>query len=171
MGLLYKRVQHHNLFPNLSAIEGTSDPFFRSGSQLKKAVTHRLRQLVWKVTPHDFHSLKQRKSSSSNPIWESFYQQPYIFVKKLNDVVCRRNRLNRTDCRCGSWLFSRCRFLGTHETPVETNRKNYSKKEITPIDRLGAPVAARAYELGTADVELGYRLGSGPWEEAVEARE
>ena len=54
---------------------------------------------------------------------------------------------------------------------METNRKNYSKKEITPIDRLGAPVAARAYELGTADVELGYRLGSGPWEEAVEARE
>ena len=54
---------------------------------------------------------------------------------------------------------------------METNHKNYSKKEITPIDRLGAPVAARAYELGTADVELGYRLGSGPWEETVEARE
>ena len=28
-----------------------------------------------------------------------------------------------------------------------------------------------AYELGTADVELGYRLGSGPWEEAQEALE
>ena len=54
---------------------------------------------------------------------------------------------------------------------METNRKNYSKKEITPVDRLGAPVAAMAYELGTADVELGYRLGSSPWEEAVEARE
>ena len=130
MGLLYKRVQHNNLFPNLSAIESTTYSFFCSSSQFKKAISHRLRQLVGKVTPHDFHSLKQRKSSSSNPIWKSFYQQPYIFVKKLNDIVCRRIRLNLTDCRCGSWLFCLCRPFGTHETPVESNRKNYSKKAI-----------------------------------------
>lgn len=42
---------------------------------------------------------------------------------------------------------------------------------LTPVDRLGAPVAAMAYELGTADMELGYRLGSGPWEEARDALE
>ena len=54
------------------------------------------------------------------------------------------------------------------ETPLPAKRFVWV---LTPVDRLGAPVAAMAYELGTADVELGYRLGSGPWEEAQEALE
>lgn len=54
------------------------------------------------------------------------------------------------------------------ETPLPAKRFVWI---LTPVDRLGAPVAAMAYELGTADMELGYRLGSGPWEEARDALE
>ncbi len=124
--LLYKCVQHHNLFPDLSAIEGSSYPFFRSSSQFKKAITHCLREFVGKVTPHDFHSLKQRKSSSSNPVRESFYQQTHVFIKELNNVAGRRNCLSWTDCRRRGLLLSFCR----HETPVEIDSQNYSKKAI-----------------------------------------
>ena len=59
-------------------------------------------------------------------------------------------------------------FASSPETPLPAKRFVWV---LTPVDRLGAPVAAMAYELGTADVELGYRLGSGPWEEAQEALE
>lgn len=34
---------------------------------------------------------------------------------------------------------------------------------LTPVDRLGAPVAAMAYELGAVELEIRYRTGSGPW--------
>ena len=113
-------------FPDLSAIEGSSYPFFRSSSQFKKAITHCLREFVGKVTPHDFHSLKQRKSSSSNPVRESFYQQTHVFIKELNNVAGRRNCLSWTDCRRRGLLLSFCR----HETPVEIDSQNYSKKAI-----------------------------------------
>lgn len=59
-------------------------------------------------------------------------------------------------------------FSSSPETPLPAKRFVWI---LTPVDRLGAPVAAMAYELGTADMELGYRLGSGPWEEAQEALE
>lgn len=59
-------------------------------------------------------------------------------------------------------------FASSPETPLPAKRFVWV---LTPVDRLGAPVATMAYELGTADVELGYRLGSGPWEEAQEALE
>lgn len=41
---------------------------------------------------------------------------------------------------------------------------------LTPVDRLGAPVAAMAYELGAVELEIRYRTGSGPWigEETLE---
>lgn len=59
-------------------------------------------------------------------------------------------------------------FSSSPETPLPAKRFVWI---LTPVDRLGAPVAAMAYELGTADMELGYRLGSGPWEEARDALE
>lgn len=59
-------------------------------------------------------------------------------------------------------------FFSSSETPLPAKRFVWI---LTPVDRLGAPVAAMAYELGTADMELGYRLGSGPWEEARDALE
>lgn len=34
---------------------------------------------------------------------------------------------------------------------------------LTPVDRLGAPVAAMAYELGAVELEIRYRTESGPW--------
>lgn len=59
-------------------------------------------------------------------------------------------------------------FSSSPEIPLPAKRFVWI---LTPVDRLGAPVAAMAYELGTADMELGYRLGSGPWEEARDALE
>lgn len=59
-------------------------------------------------------------------------------------------------------------FSSSPETPLPAKRFVWI---LTPVDRLGAPVAAMAYELGTADMELGYRLGSGPWEEGRDALE
>lgn len=67
-----------------------------------------------------------------------------------------------------SALSSASSVSSSSETPLPAKRFVWI---LTPVDRLGAPVAAMAYELGTADMELGYRLGSGPWEEARDALE
>lgn len=42
---------------------------------------------------------------------------------------------------------------------------------LTPVDRLGAPVAAMAYELGAVELEIRYRTGSGPWTREAETHE
>lgn len=42
---------------------------------------------------------------------------------------------------------------------------------LTPVDRLGAPVAAMAYELGAVELEIRYRTESGPWMREAETHE
>ena len=42
---------------------------------------------------------------------------------------------------------------------------------LTPVDRLGAPVAAMAYELGAVELEIRYRTESGPWTREAETHE
>lgn len=42
---------------------------------------------------------------------------------------------------------------------------------LTPVDRLGAPVAAMAYELGAVELEIRYLTESGPWTREAETHE
>lgn len=42
---------------------------------------------------------------------------------------------------------------------------------LTPVDRLGAPVAAMAYELGAVELEIRYLTESGPWMREAETHE
>lgn len=63
---------------------------------------------------------------------------------------------------------SRTSYASSVSTPLSGERFVWV---LTPVDRLGAPVAAMAYELGAVELEIRYRTESGPWMREAETHE
>lgn len=67
LGLINKRVQRNDLFVDLSAIKSSTYPFFPSGSQLKKTITHRLCKFIRNDSSPGFPFFKSAKVHARMP--------------------------------------------------------------------------------------------------------